>query len=83
MGGFALKISKIFTSFDVETIGVFSKLYILYKPKNKHDKTEQGPDLALFLEVHFLENLAVIEGPKPEGQKTTKTVTTLIISYET
>ena len=77
MGGFALKFSKIFTSFDVETIGVFSKLYILYRPKNKHDKSEQGPDLALFLEVHFLENLALIKGPKPEGKKPLKTVTTV------
>ena len=49
----------------------------LYRPKIKHDKTEQGPDLGLFLEVYFLENLAVIEGPKPEGKKPLKTVTTV------
>ena len=68
MGGFALKISKIFTSFGVETIGVFSKLYILYRPKNKHDKSEQGPDLALFLEVHFLENLVFSRAPNPKAK---------------
>ena len=50
---------------------------VLYIGQKSSTTTEQGPDLALFLEVHFLENLAVIEGPKPEGKKPLKTVTTV------
>ena len=80
MGGFALKCSKIFTSFDVETSGVFPKSIFYIGHKFKHDKTKQGPNLALFLDVHFLENLVFFKGPKPEGKKQLnqlQTVTTL------
>ena len=72
MGGYALISSKILHFFwRLSHRRVFQRRD-LYRPKITHDKTEQGPDLGLFFEVHFLENLAVIEGPNPEGKNPLK-----------
>ena len=67
---------KFFIFFDVEATGVFSRVVIYIGHKFKHDKTKQGSSLALFLKVHFLENLTVSKAPK-KRQKNVKTVTTV------
>ena len=72
MGGYALIFSKILHFLRRLSHRRVFQRRALYRPKIKHDKTEQGPDLGLFFEVHFLENLAVIEGPKPEGKNPLK-----------
>ena len=68
---------KFFIFFDVEATGVFSRVVIYIGHKFKHDKTKQGPNLALFLEVHFLENLVFSRAPNPKAKKALKTVTTV------
>ena len=69
MGGYALIFSKILHFFwRLSHRRVFQRR-ALYRPKIKRDKTEQGPDLGLFLEVHFLENLVFTKAFKKTQKK--------------